>query len=110
MEFLENNSLLNPRQYAYRPNSSCENAILNITEDIYKAIGIGEIALFSLIDLSKAFECVNHTNLLEKLTKLNICTKWFNSYLEDRTQSVRIKNITSKPAINKSGVPQGSIL
>ena len=48
----KNKSLLNPRQYAYRPNSSCENEIINITEDMDN----GEIALFGLVDLCKELE------------------------------------------------------
>ena len=60
MEYLENNNLLNESQYAYRNNSSAEQALVNITEPIYKSVNKGKISLLVLLDLSKAFDSVNH--------------------------------------------------
>ena len=65
------------------------------------------------LDLSKAFDLVNHTLLLEKLKLYNcnadtIC--WFQSYLKNRSQRVSVKSTLSQPQTINSGVPQGSIL
>ena len=71
-----------------------------------------KISLLVLLDLSKAFDSVNHYLLLNKLVQLNIDSTWFASYLHDRTHSVKIDKIiyTSEAQSNFYGVPQGSIL
>ena len=63
-----------------------------------------------LLDLSKAFDSVSHQILLSKCSKLNIDPFWFEDYLKNRVQSVRIGNILSSSKEIKFGVPQGSIL
>ena len=68
------------------------------------------ISLLTLCDLSKAFHSVSHDILLEKLKKVAIDTFWFNDYLGDRSQSVRLNQTISSKAAIKFGVPQGSIL
>ena len=108
--YLEYNNLLNKSQYAYRNNSSTEQALVNVTEQIYKSTDNGKISLLVLLDLSKAFDSVNHDLLLNKLVQLNIDSKWFVSYLYDRTHSVKIDKITSEAQSNLYEVPQGSIL
>ena len=64
----------------------------------------------TLCDLSKAFESVSHVILLNKCTKLNIDQFWFENYLSNRTQSVRLNGTLSKKLNVSYGVPQGSIL
>ena len=71
-EYLENNNLLNESQYAYHNNSSTEQALVNVTEQIYQSIDKGKISLIVLLDLSKAFDCVNHDLLLNNLVQLNV--------------------------------------
>ena len=63
-----------------------------------------------LLDLSKAFDSVNHNILLSKLIRYNIDTFWFKNYLENRAQSVRAGSHISNPLPITYGVPQGSIL
>ena len=63
-----------------------------------------------LLDLSKAFDRVNHDLLLNKLVQLKIDSTWFASYLHDRTHSVKIDKIMSAAKSNLYVVPQGSIL
>ena len=61
------------------------------------------------IDLSKAFDSVNHNILLEKLKKLNMSAsvmQWFKSYLSERSQSVKIEGNISKAFPLNVGVPQ----
>ena len=107
---LEENNTLSNIQYAYRPNCSTEHALLNITESIYEAMDKSKVSLLVLLDLSKAFDSVNHKYLLSKLDEMNISTTWFDSYLADRTHSVKIDNVTSNKTKNNFGVPQGSTL
>ena len=62
------------------------------------------------MDLSKAFDSVNHELLLDKMQAINVDRFWFDNYLANRTQSVKIDtHISSKMEI-EFGVPQGSIL
>ena len=75
-----------------------------------KSIAKGKISLLVLLDLSKAFDSVNHDLLLNKLVQLNIDSTWFASYLHDRTNSVKIEKIMSEANSNLYGVPQGSVL
>ena len=64
-EYLGNNNLLNESQYAYRNNSSTEQALVNVKEQIDISIDKGEISLLVLLYLSKAFHSVNHDLLLK---------------------------------------------
>ena len=88
-EYLENNNLLNESQYAYRKNSSTEQALVNVTEQIYKPIDKDKISLLVLLDLFKVIDSVNNDLLLNKLVQLKIDSTWFASYLHDRTHSVK---------------------
>ena len=69
-----------------------------------------KISLLTLCDLSKAYDSVSHSILLIKCAKLNIDPHWFNSYLENKTQSVKLKTKISTKINVAYGVPQGSIL
>ena len=112
-DFLQKHNLLVNTQFGFRKHQSCQTALLTLTERMYKAINKGEYVGMVQFDLSKAFDLVNHSLLLQKL-KLYRCNnsalKWFKSYLSNRTQRVNIKNTLSEPEEIKSGVPQGSIL
>jgi len=112
-DFLQRHKLLLDTQFGFRKNQSCQTALITLTEGIYKAIKNGDYFGMVQLDLSKAFDLVNHSLLLEKL-KLYHCNNgalaWFQSYLQNRSQRVRIENALSHPQIITSGVPQGSIL
>ena len=69
-----------------------------------------KISLLTLCDLSKAFDSVSHSILLKKCAKLSIDCFWFNSYMSNRTQSVKLQDTTSLIVNVNFGVPQGSIL
>ncbi|KAF2358370.1 Reverse transcriptase domain [Trinorchestia longiramus] len=106
---LNKSNLLHPNQYAYRKHTSSQDALLNITEKIYSDIDTKNVTLLHLLDLSKAFDSVEHTRLLQKISNLGIATQWFQSYLANSSHAVRLENTISSPIQNNFGVPQGSI-
>ena len=111
IDYLESNKLINDSQYAYRQKLSTEDALMSITEDLYKNFDDGKISLLILLDLSKAFDSVSHEILFDKLRKLGIDPTWFKNYLKNRQQSVKLDSATtSSPSSIAFGVPQGSIL
>ena len=73
----------------------------------------GQLTGAVFIDLCKAFDTVDHTVLLDKLSNLGIVDKehgWFTDYLSNHTQVVEFQGVTSTPEAISVGVPQGSIL
>jgi hypothetical protein len=113
-EHLSSNNLLSPLQSAYRPNHSTETALLKISNDLLRSADDGNISLVALLDLSAAFDTVDHTILLNRLHSTfginDTALSWFRSYLSDRKQTVHIDNLTSSPVLLSCGVPQGSVL
>ena len=105
-------------QYGFRTNSSTETASYNLINNILEALNNKCIVGGIFCDLTKAFDCVNHTVPLSKLTFYCITGSAYNLmklYLNDRYQRVLIKNTNSKYYLSewekvKLGVPQGSIL
>ena len=82
--------------------------------DIAMVTGKGHSAILVLLDLSVAFDTVDHSMLLSRLnTRFGICDKaldWFQSYLSGRTHFVKVNNRTSVSHSISHGVPQGSVL
>ena len=88
-------------------------AITNLTERVYKAVDQNETTLGIYLDLSKAFDTINHDILLYKLEHYGfrgISLEWFKSYLSDRMQYVYYNSYKSCIKNVTCGVPQGSIL
>ncbi len=108
--FLDSKNILAVNQHGFRSKLSTETALTVITDNLYDNMDKRQISLLTLCDLSKAFDSVNHLLLLKKLIKINIDTHWFDSYLSNRTQSVRLNNTVSSKLNVNYGVPQGSIL
>ena len=111
---LSTNNLLNPFQSAYRQSHSTETALLHILNDLLLATDSGKVSLLTLLDLSAAFDTIDHTILLTRLQHTfgisDTALSWFSSYLSDRKQTVLINGIYSQSAHLTCGVPQGSVL
>jgi len=110
-----NASGLLPRlQSAYRANHSTETAVLKVLSDILLAIDAGDLSALVLLDLSAAFDTVDHDILLRRLQTSyginGVVLQWFRTYLIGRRQYVRIGSSSSTPAVIVCGVPQGSVL
>lgn len=111
---LTQNDLLDPLQSAYRAGHSTESAMLKIKTDIDIILDGGDAALLVLLDLSAAFDTIDHNILLERL-EMNVRISgaaliWLKSYLENRWQRVVIHGSVSEPKKLNVGVPQGSVL
>ena len=111
---LRKNNLHVKWQSAYKKFHSTETALLRVSNDILCDIDKGKCVLLVLLDLSAAFDTIDHETLLNRLSdKFGVkaqALSWFRSYLSERTQSVLIGNSKSEKHNLKFGVPQGSIL
>merc|ERR1712215_222805 len=100
-------------QLGFRENHSTEHVLIEITDQITFAMDNNQITCGIFVDLSKAFDTVNHHILLGKLENIGIRGKaleLFKSYLSDRKQYVNIEQSKSKTNTVFCGVPQGSVL
>ena len=110
---LKQHKILSPYQFGFRKNHSTSMAVIQFTEKVYDIIENRKFAIATFLDLSKAFDLVNHSFLLQKLTHYGIrgiANDWINSYLENRKQFVHYNNTQSSMLNITCGVPQGSIL
>ena len=103
-----------PNQSAYKPNHSVETALVCVQNDILRAMDNQSIAIMLLLDLSAAFDTVNHNVMLHRLTHDvgvgQTALKWLKSYMSDRVQADHINGSTSPARPLTCGVPQGSVL
>ena len=108
------NNHYDPLQSAYRGHHSTETAILKVHNDILESMDQRKVVFLVLLDLSAAFDTVDHEILLNRLKyRMGVegtVLKWMESYLSGRSQSVQIKDVKSDSKALKWGVPQGSVL
>ena len=111
--FLLRNNVLNPNQFGFQTNKSTNDALFSFLEKLYVGLNNGDIAGAVFCDLTKAFDCVSHSILFQKLEVYGfrgVTLKWFRSYLTQRTQSVSVGGKMSGFQNVECGVPQGSVL
>ena len=112
-DYLSLHGLLFDSQYGFRKHHSTEMAALELTDRIRHEIDQKKIPFSVFLDLSKAFDTLNHSILLTKLKYYGIKDTpldWFRSYLTQRLQYVEYDGIPSSTREIETGVPQGSIL
>ena len=107
-------NLFNRDQSAYRPGHSTETALNRVMNHLLLSLDSGNISILTLLDLSAAFDTIDHNILLSRLEHVfgisGTPLSWFRSYLLERQQTVVIQTHRSNPAVNSYGVPQGSVL
>ena len=111
--YFERQKLLYGSQYGYRKKHSTELACLELVDKVMHDLDRGETPICFFLDLSKAFDTLDHKILLHKLQYYGIqgiSLAWFKSYLSNRVQFVEIDGIKSENKTIDTGVPQGSIL
>ena len=111
---IEEHGLLEVHQSAYRKFHNTETALLKIHNDLLTSADEGNISVLTLLDLSAAFDTIDHSILIERLEKTfglsGTVLNWFISYLSNRTQCVTIEGEISLTHNLSFGVPQGSVL
>ena len=112
--YLQSNGLLESFQSAYRKMHNTETALVKIINDLLVCADQRKVSILVLLDLSAAFDTIDHSILLDRLKYDfgfdGIVLNWFTSYLTNRTQSVSVKNSLSSKKLLSFGVPQGSVL
>jgi hypothetical protein len=112
--YLEQNGLLPDLQSAYRRGHSTETAVLKVVADLLSAADRGEVTLLSLLDLSAAFDTVDHHILMDRLYNSyglrGPVLSWISSFIHGRTQTVYAGGQRSAKSPVSCGVPQGSVL
>jgi hypothetical protein len=113
-EHLVMNELHEQLQSAYRKSHSTETALLKVQEDILQALDKGFVVVLIMLDLSAAFDTLDHDTLLKRFEChfgiSGAALKWIESYLKNRFQTVNIEGEHSTPVQLQYGVPQGSVL
>jgi hypothetical protein len=110
---IEKTSFLHPNQSAYRSQFSTETATMFVSSEWRLALDKGEYVCVASLDVSAAFDTINHKILLNRLLEAGIVGKahqWFSSYLSNRISAVKYDNEMSQTFSCEYGVPQGSIL
>ena len=112
--YLEENALFSSVQSGYRPHHSCETLLIRMNEDIINTIDERKTIALLLLDLSAAFDTIDHNILIKRLQNhygiKDIALNWFKSYLNKRTFSINVNDVSSSIGFLLFGVPQGSIL
>ena len=112
--FMTQTNLFDTFQSGFRPHHSTETALIKVLNDIHLNNDASRTTVLVLLDLSAAFDTVDHNILLDRLEQwvglTGTVLNWFKSYIQDRDYFVAIGNYKSERTKMTCGVPQGSIL
>lgn len=119
--FVNKYSLINPQQFGFRSNVSTQDAVGHFLQGVIERVDAGECPVGILCDLSRAFDCVDHSKLLNKLERCGIRGRplsWVRTFLQGRRQYVSVTCLSagrrewsrSSCVGNGIGVPQGTVL
>jgi len=113
-QHLTQNKLYNLYQSAYTKFHSTETALLSVYDSLIRATAKQQVSCLCLLDLSAAFDTIDHDILLHRLTTWFGITgsvlSWFQSYLSSRSSIVSVSGLKSTSFSSSCGVPQGSVL
>ena len=112
-KYLDKSKIIYEHQFGFQKSRSTTLAVLDLSTRITKALDCGNYAASVFLDFAKVFDTVNHQILLSKLENYGIrgpAKEWFESYLKNRHQIVKIGDTLSDKMQIVCGVPQGSIL
>ena len=108
------NAIFPALQSSYRQFHGTETALIKVMNDILLKMNSQHVTMLILLDLSAAFDTVDHRILLERLSDEDgirgTALHWFRSYLSVRSQRFSIHGVLSRPFDLNCGVPQGSCL
>ena len=111
---VDDNNLSELYQSAYKKHHCTETALIKVQDDILRAIDNNCCVTLLLLDLSAAFDTVDHRILLDRLSErfgiIGNALEWFRSYLFNRHQVVKVNSHESTSRELRCGVPQGSVL
>ena len=113
MNFFERHKILYDLQFGFREGHNTSLALTYLIDKVISSLEKGEYVVGIFVDLSKAFDTVNHKILLGKLFRYGVrgvALDWLSSYLSNRTQYVSYNGVDSECMSISCGVPQGSIL
>ena len=110
---LISNNLIHDSQCRFLPNRSCLTSLLEVLDFWTLSVDRGLPVDVLYIDYEKDFDQVQHNLLMDKLEAIGVKGKllyWFESYLSNRKQRVKLENSISDWRAVHSGIPQGSVL
>ena len=111
---LDVNTLRDPFQSAYRHGHSTETELLRVKNDIAATSDEKGMVVLVMLDLSSAFDTINHDILMDRLQHsvsiTDAALSWLHSYIIERYQRVAGDSATSADCVMKCGLPQGSVL
>ena len=114
LQYLDANGLLPKLQSGFRRHHSTESALLRVLSDLFSSVDSGRISLLALLDVSAAFDTVDHAILLDRLSisfgMTGSAFDWIRSFIVGRTQTVHYCGSVSQWAVVRSGVAQRSVL
>uniref|UniRef100_A0A803TII9 Reverse transcriptase domain-containing protein n=1 Tax=Anolis carolinensis TaxID=28377 RepID=A0A803TII9_ANOCA len=111
--FLDDINYLDQSQSGFRPGHSTKTALVALVDDLRRELDRGSVTLLVLLDISAAFDTIDHGILLGRLSGMGLrgtVLSWLRSFLEGRSQMVKLGDACSDPWPLSCGVPQGSIL
>ena len=111
--YISKNKLEGDRQSAYRKQHSTETALLRLTNDILRAVDTHQHVIVVLLDLTAAFDTLDHQILLQRFHNRYGITgtafRWMESYFHERQQCIRLDGVCSEWKFVRRGAPQGSV-
>ena len=113
IDYFESNHLLHPSHHGFRSKHNTCTALLQMFDTWLDAMENDNLSAVIMLDLSAAFDVVDHDILIQKLQLYGVdddALTWFRSYLTNRSQQVLIEGSLSKSLFLDAGVPQGSVL